>query len=98
MSSSGEERAAAADPPASGAPGEATPAKDAASADAEKKDGSTPPAKVTANAAPEREANFKDYIRIFSYAKRWDYALLAAAALASIGAGTVSFPPARAGP
>src|SRR4051812_26523243 len=94
MASSGQEHAAAADPPASGAPAAAIPAKDAvaAAALAEPKDGSTPAQKPTANVRPEREANFKDYIRIFTYAKHWDYVLLAAATIASIGAGTVSCP------
>ena len=41
-------------------------------------------------ARPEREAEFKDYLRIFSYATKWDYVLMVAAALASLGAGTVS--------
>jgi ATP-binding cassette, subfamily B (MDR/TAP), member 1 len=41
---------------------------------------------------PEREATFKDYLRIFSYAKKWDYALLLGAGFASIGAGTVGYP------
>ena len=44
-------------------------------------------------ARAEREAEFKDYLRIFSYATRWDYLLMVAAALASLGAGTVSFVP-----
>lgn len=42
-----------------------------------------------AKVRPEREAGFKDYIRIFSYAKKWDYFLMAVAAVASIGAGIV---------
>ncbi|RYP16727.1 hypothetical protein DL765_004963 [Monosporascus sp. GIB2] len=39
------------------------------------------------NAAPEREPSFKDYIRVFSYAKKWDIVLLIAAAIASAGTG-----------
>ncbi|KAI6352623.1 hypothetical protein MCOR25_009356 [Pyricularia grisea] len=42
----------------------------------------------TVSARPEREATFKDYLRVFSYAKKFDYALMVAAAIASIGAGT----------
>ena len=38
---------------------------------------------------PEREATFKDYLRIFSYAEKFDYALMVAASLASVGAGIV---------
>ncbi|KND86377.1 Multidrug resistance protein 2 [Tolypocladium ophioglossoides CBS 100239] len=36
---------------------------------------------------PEREPGFKDYIRIFSYATKWDVFAYVAAAIASIGAG-----------
>ncbi|RYO80015.1 hypothetical protein DL766_000524 [Monosporascus sp. MC13-8B] len=39
------------------------------------------------NAAPGREPSFKDYIRVFSYAKKWDIVLLIAAAIASAGTG-----------
>ncbi|EAQ93388.1 hypothetical protein CHGG_01623 [Chaetomium globosum CBS 148.51] len=39
-------------------------------------------------ARPEREATAADYFRVFTYAKKWDFVLMAAAALASIGAGT----------
>ncbi|RYP45320.1 hypothetical protein DL768_008304 [Monosporascus sp. mg162] len=39
------------------------------------------------NVAPEREPSFKDYIRVFSYAKKWDIVLLTAAAIASAGTG-----------
>lgn len=35
----------------------------------------------------EREATFKDYLRVFTYATKWDYLLMAGAAVASIGAG-----------
>ena len=41
----------------------------------------------TKEAAPEREPTFKDYLRIFSYATKWDMVLMVGAALASIGAG-----------
>ncbi|KAJ1327607.1 ATP-binding cassette subfamily B (MDR/TAP) member 1 [Microdochium nivale] len=37
---------------------------------------------------PEREAAFKDYVRIFSYATKWDYPLMVLAALAAMGSGT----------
>lgn len=37
---------------------------------------------------PEREATFGDYIRVFTYATKWDYVLMLAAGIASIGAGT----------
>jgi len=47
-------------------------------------------ATAVSKSTPEREAAFKDYVRIFSYAKKWDYVLLVAAALTSIGAGIVS--------
>jgi ABC-type multidrug transport system fused ATPase/permease subunit len=39
-------------------------------------------------ARPEREATAADYFRVFTYATRWDYVLMAAAAIASLGAGT----------
>ncbi|KAJ4396911.1 hypothetical protein N0V93_001133 [Gnomoniopsis smithogilvyi] len=35
----------------------------------------------------EREAGWGDYFRVFTYAKRWDSLLMAAAAIAAIGAG-----------
>lgn len=35
----------------------------------------------------ERAATFKDYLRVFTYATKWDYLLMAGAAVASIGAG-----------
>ncbi|KXJ91481.1 P-loop containing nucleoside triphosphate hydrolase protein [Microdochium bolleyi] len=37
---------------------------------------------------PEREATFKDYLRIFSYAKTWDFPIMVVAALAAMGSGT----------
>ncbi|KAK3394135.1 P-loop containing nucleoside triphosphate hydrolase protein [Podospora didyma] len=46
-----------------------------------------PPAKAV-HARPEREATFNDYVRVFSYATKWDYVLMVGAAIASIGAGT----------
>ncbi|KAK8088345.1 ABC transporter [Apiospora hydei] len=36
---------------------------------------------------PEREAKFKDYIRIFTYARKWDFPLMVLGALAAIGTG-----------
>ncbi|KAI0523779.1 multidrug resistance protein [Xylaria bambusicola] len=36
---------------------------------------------------PEREAAFKDYLRVFSYARGWDLPLFALAAVAAAGAG-----------
>lgn len=42
---------------------------------------------VNVKARPEREASLKDYLRIFSYANRFDYALMLAGIVASIGAG-----------
>ncbi|KAM0218810.1 hypothetical protein ACHAPQ_005943 [Fusarium lateritium] len=36
---------------------------------------------------PERTANFNDYLRIFSYATKWDFFAYAAGFLASVGAG-----------
>ncbi|SCO83397.1 related to multidrug resistance protein [Fusarium oxysporum] len=40
-----------------------------------------------AKVRPERTANFKDYLRIFSYATKWDFFAYAAGFFASIGAG-----------
>ncbi|KAF4495423.1 Leptomycin B resistance pmd1 [Fusarium agapanthi] len=40
-----------------------------------------------AKARPERTANFKGYLRIFSYATKWDFFAYAAGFFASIGAG-----------
>ncbi|KAK4162105.1 putative ABC multidrug transporter [Cladorrhinum sp. PSN259] len=37
---------------------------------------------------PEREAQFSDYLRVFTYGNKWDYLMMAVAAIASIGAGT----------
>jgi len=88
MASSEPEKSAPADAPASAAPAPENPAKDAAAdTDADK-----PADKAAVHARPEREPAAKDYFRIFTYAKRWDYALLVAAILASVGAGTVSRP------
>ncbi|KAH6634310.1 P-loop containing nucleoside triphosphate hydrolase protein [Chaetomium sp. MPI-SDFR-AT-0129] len=39
-------------------------------------------------ARPEREATPSDYFRVFTYATKWDFLMMVAAALASIGAGT----------
>ncbi|KAK0617933.1 P-loop containing nucleoside triphosphate hydrolase protein [Bombardia bombarda] len=38
-------------------------------------------------ARPEREANFKDYIRVFTYATKWDFVMMVCAGVACIGAG-----------
>ncbi|KAI0203939.1 multidrug resistance protein [Astrocystis sublimbata] len=59
-----------------------------------------PPTTVTADATtkeeraeqdaklrPEREAAFKDYLRVFGYARGWDLPLLVVAAVAAAGAG-----------
>ncbi|GJC92408.1 ABC transporter transmembrane region [Colletotrichum higginsianum] len=40
------------------------------------------------NIRPEREPTFKDYLRVFSYATKWDIFAYFAAGLASIAAGT----------
>ncbi|KAI5867037.1 P-loop containing nucleoside triphosphate hydrolase protein [Durotheca rogersii] len=44
-------------------------------------------AHLDAKLRPEREAAFGDYLRIFSYAQKWDFVLLVAAVLASGGSG-----------
>ncbi|KAL2199172.1 P-loop containing nucleoside triphosphate hydrolase protein [Corynascus similis CBS 632.67] len=49
--------------------------------------GGNDPAKDT-KARPEREATAADYFRVFTYATKWDFLMMAAAAIASIGAGT----------
>ncbi|PHH63018.1 hypothetical protein CDD81_6349 [Ophiocordyceps australis] len=36
---------------------------------------------------PERVASFRDYLRVFGYASKWDFVAYAAGVLASIGAG-----------
>lgn len=38
----------------------------------------------------EKEAGWGDYFRVFTYARKWDYAPMVAAAVASIGSGVVS--------
>ncbi len=48
----------------------------------------TGPAKDAVKARPEREATAADYFRVFTYATKWDFVLMATAAIASIGAGT----------
>ncbi|KAJ4268428.1 hypothetical protein NW762_002491 [Fusarium torreyae] len=40
-----------------------------------------------AKVRPERTANFKDYLRIFSYATKWDFVAYAAGFFCSIGGG-----------
>ncbi len=84
MASTDNEPAVAADPPASAPPAETPATEPAAMANDDHK-----PA-ASATARPEREPKFKDYLRIFSYARKWDYVLMVGAAFASIGAGTVS--------
>ena len=54
---------------------------------AEDKADANAPAKDV-KARPEREAGAADYFRVFTYATKRDFALMATAALASIGAGT----------
>ncbi|KAK4136489.1 P-loop containing nucleoside triphosphate hydrolase protein [Trichocladium antarcticum] len=49
-------------------------------------DGQGPVARA-AQARPEREAKASDYFRVFTYAKKGDFALMGAAVIASIGAG-----------
>ncbi|KAI0146805.1 P-loop containing nucleoside triphosphate hydrolase protein [Pestalotiopsis sp. NC0098] len=44
-------------------------------------------AREAAKLRPEREAKLSDYYRIFSYAKTWDYPLMALAGFASVAAG-----------
>lgn len=39
---------------------------------------------------PQREATMKDFVRVFSYAKRLDCMLIVAAMVSSIGSGVVS--------
>lgn len=39
-------------------------------------------------ARPEREAAVADYFRVFGYATKWDFVLMTAAIMASLGAGT----------
>ena len=51
------------------------------------KDGDAP--KEEDKSRPERVSGFKDYLRVFSYATKFDIALLVAATIASIGAGVV---------
>lgn len=52
-----------------------------------RKGGSGTPAKAVSR---EREAGWGDYFRCFTYAKKWDFLMMAAAAIAAIGAGVVS--------
>ncbi|KAB5580148.1 P-loop containing nucleoside triphosphate hydrolase protein [Coniochaeta sp. 2T2.1] len=42
---------------------------------------------IEVKARPERTATFKDYLRVFTYANKFDFSLMAAGAIASIGAG-----------
>jgi ABC-type microcin C transport system permease subunit YejE len=41
----------------------------------------------TSNSSLSREPSFKDYLRIFSYAKKWDILLIVIGTTASVGAG-----------
>ena len=41
----------------------------------------------TKDVSPEREPSIKDYIRVFTYANKWDILMLVAACTASVGAG-----------
>ncbi|KAL7927748.1 multidrug resistance-type transporter protein [Trichoderma austrokoningii] len=45
------------------------------------------PAQEQPKARPQRLASFKDYLRVFQYATKWDFFAYAAGILASIGAG-----------
>ncbi|KAK4173584.1 putative ABC multidrug transporter [Triangularia setosa] len=54
----------------------------------EKNDAPTATPAKDPQARPEREATFKDYLRVFTYATKWDFAMMVAAGVASIGAGT----------
>lgn len=38
----------------------------------------------------ERQAEWGDYFRVFTYAKKWDFVLMFGAAIASVAAGVVS--------
>lgn len=60
------------------------PAEQALSSTAASKDEETT---VEVKAQPEREANFRDFLRIFSYATKWDFALMVVGCIFSIGAG-----------
>lgn len=42
-----------------------------------------------ANVRPERVSTFKDYLRVFTYATNFDFALMIAATFSSMGAGVV---------
>ncbi|KAM5363134.1 hypothetical protein ACJZ2D_012184 [Fusarium nematophilum] len=44
-------------------------------------------AQAEAKIRPERTATFKDYMRVFSYATKWDFVAYVAGIFASIGAG-----------
>ncbi|KAI1082957.1 P-loop containing nucleoside triphosphate hydrolase protein [Whalleya microplaca] len=44
-------------------------------------------ARRDAKLRPEREATFGDYLRVFTYAKFWDFPLMITAALAAMGSG-----------
>ncbi|KAK1990125.1 lipid A export ATP-binding/permease msbA [Colletotrichum falcatum] len=42
------------------------------------------------NTKPEREVALRNYVRVFSYVNRFQYSLIVAAAIASVGVGTIS--------
>ncbi|KAF5019025.1 hypothetical protein F66182_8975 [Fusarium sp. NRRL 66182] len=44
--------------------------------------------KAEAKIRPERTANFNDYLRVFTYAKKWDFLAYVLGILSCIGAGT----------
>ncbi|KAF4782189.1 ABC transporter transmembrane region [Colletotrichum scovillei] len=58
--------------------------KDAVQSTSSKDDAPTPETKIK----PEREPTFKDYLRVFTYATKWDIFAYFAAGIASIAAGT----------
>jgi hypothetical protein len=41
-------------------------------------------------ARPDRESNYKDYLRVFTYATRYDFAVMGIATVSCIGDGVVS--------
>lgn len=58
--------------------------KDTVHSTSSKDDAPTPETKIK----PEREPTFKDYLRVFTYATKWDIFAYFAAGIASIAAGT----------
>lgn len=49
----------------------------------------TPESVKTTGAVAERQPTFKDFVRVFSYAKKIDWFLMVAACVSSIGSGIV---------